>query len=293
MTRLAVGLFTVLAVCSMGFSDIVRVYKTSDAGGMDVGSGRYYEDPDTRPTGNNGAGSQMRVGKGTQNWGLYDFGSESGMLSTLLADLQHENPAWTSIAAAMVADPEHPKGHIIVRFGVKTAGSQDFAPPLNTKTVKVGLFQSSNAWTEGNGEDQDGSWPSSDLGATCMAASENFDNQLLVPWAVAGVVKLHFKDNMPITYSASSTVLGNFITDQWSYATLGQGVWNPYLASTAAGVGLTTWNNNTGGNDNVTIYTKEQNESSCPVLEISVVPEPATLGLLLVGGVAALIRRRR
>jgi hypothetical protein len=44
---------------------------------------------------------------------------------------------------------------------------------------------------------------------------------------------------------------------------------------------------------NARVYTDDQNQSSQPMIEVSFVPEPASMSLLVIGGVVALIRRKK
>ena len=288
MKSLVVGLFTVLAVCSMSFGDIVRVYKTSDPGGMDAGI-RLVN------FGNKGGSSAFRIGKPwNQGLGVFDFGNEAAMGSQLLADLLHENPAWTSISLAMVADAEHPLGHVIVKFGVVTQA----ADPL--KQLQVGQFMSKTAWAEGNGTDADTNYSSSILAVTGTKAQAISGGVGDVAWQQVLGTDLADFNGLTTVYQAGGTP--NFLGgNQYTMITLAQGVWRPYVAGPiggyVAGPGIVTrdFNNPDGniGNANLQIYSNNQNSSVAPMLEISVVPEPATMAVLLVGGVAALIRRRR
>lgn len=55
--------------------------------------------------------------------------------------------------------------------------------------------------------------------------------------------------------------------------------------------GFYTYNDNVYSNG--TVYTREQNMSMQPMIKVSFVPEPASISLLVLGGVAALIRRKK
>jgi hypothetical protein len=64
------------------------------------------------------------------------------------------------------------------------------------------------------------------------------------------------------------------------------------LQSAADMQGFYTYDADSVG-DNVQLYTDDQNSASWPLIRVSFVPEPASMSLLIIGGVAALIRRKK
>ena len=282
MKSLAVGFITVLAVCSMVWSaPITRTYSTSDTGGKDSAIGNSL--------GSAGVSSSIRVAKpGGQSKGLYDFGNEATMQANLLADCIAQgfiNPG-TEIVDALAA------GAILVRIGLNHSGN--FAWDA-TRTVRVGVFESQTAWTEGNGASADATTlQGTQLAANYLSASEVSGGPPAVRWQQALGTDLTNFDGLTRVYNGTAMQGFNRYVYSWVY--LDQAVWQTYMFSTAAGPGLTTaTTDNFGvGDDNLGVYTRNQNSSQSPKLEVTVyVPEPATMAVLLVGGIATLIRRRR
>lgn len=268
MLRWTGALGTVLLGLS-SHADTVRIYGTGDAkyGGKDAGLGTYGVN------GNCGGKWSMRAGKPGnaplgQNYALYDWNR-----TNIVADLEAVALAngWDNLQQA------YTRGKVAAELGVRVVSSQS---DPTTKTLQPGFFASQAAWVEGDGTDQDDSynWTTNTSAATDTYAVNwrpgDGGAQPPTPWRQNGT-------NLPniraFTFQWNSQTMTNFVLGQFSYVALDPALWWNYLSTTNAGPALVTRDGGTGGNVNMTIFTKEQNAASAPQLRFTVLGRPRTI----------------
>jgi len=257
-------------------ADIVRTYRTYD-GGKDTWISFYSGG---LGLGNAGGAGGVRLGTvSSTRYGLFDFGNEAAMAAQLLTDCQAKG-------FATVQDAVDAGRVTVTMTGMNRDSTVD-------KTVQVNAFSSKTAWVEGGGTDADDGVVS--IGGVCKNYADWANDGLGTYTAWQQVAGVNLADINGLTLTTNSTLLTGFVNLQWQSVVLDPAVWQAYMYSTDAGPGIMTKAGGTGDGSTTRWYTKEQNGSQCPrlVVTVSDVPEPATMGLLLVGGIGALLKRRR
>lgn len=268
-----VAVLTVFAVSlPESFADIF--YATRD-NGNDHNGGEYYV--------NRGARQSVRAGKGTGQETWYGDFDTAAML------------AWEA-ANPLQAGQSY-------QFTLYLKGSGEWLAVDNLSVKTLNLL---NDWVEGDsssGNFTQWGWtdPFNNPAATAYYSATyedplspgNPDLARSVRWtSPAGAQGQYNGNNSLHDLTNTAQLWGSPVeTGYYMGALLDDAIVNDLL-NNPLNRGLGTWNDVTAGNDSV--YTQNAAIGNRPYIEaFVVVPEPATLGLLLLGGVAGLIRRRR
>jgi len=183
------------------------------------------------------------------------------------------------------------------------------------KVMQV-LTYAGNQWAEGanNGTAVTTIYSPGVIGPATSCAAQTFmiddgmgnlslDTLHSVPWTrgdgttAAMTSAAGFRDNVSLlapgagilTNSATYTTTGTEVDGTKVFVVLDAAVWGDLL-NNSANQGL--WTRGPDTTKTMPVYQKDQNATVGPKLIVEIVPEPATLSMLVLGGIGALLRRK-
>jgi len=240
---------------------------------------------------NAGAMPWIRAGKGVSNSGelaLIGWSDHAGMLAEIEA-------AAASMGVAL--DSPFVQCTYKIYIGPKYNDSMD----ATVKNLSVGAVMHENVtWYEGDSTNYDApyDWTECTYAATWSNAAEFDPNWVCDP----PLTVIDWKDptnhwsnrefkQLPVIQNSTGWTAGDLANDAWSPPlTLDYNVWYNLLAYDHV-VGIKQWGSGWGNADNVEMATKDEGRG--PVMTFTIIPEPASLLLMGIGGVGLMLRRKR
>jgi hypothetical protein len=286
--RLIVIISVVVGIAAgVASADLLRLTASKDTA---VGT---YDDPDPlsgEGHTNYGATSHFL---GLQSWyiGIYDFNVHQQTSGALHDWMVANLPTYAATGAGAkqaIAD-----GVLTVQFGIAQRSTNWAGKTGGVSTITV----PSGTWSEGdrnsNGSiDNDGNWGSG-TAATYYNPNDKLpaDGGFLgLGWGTAGDQNLRYVTEGVVTNSTNMTGWSATVADSYALVAL-DGTLVQALLDDPHTVGLRL--KGTGANNSQHSWYRENGDATAPELVFSVVPEPATMALLLIGGLPVLALRRR
>lgn len=269
-----------LLVASFASADITQSFVVNRDSGMDMGA----------PNANAGAAGQVRGAKATwkEDASWYDW--DPAPIDAYIA----ANGGSGSVAK--------------IEFFLKTASTTP--GNVSGKGIQVWTLRSGNDWVEGSGGDiwTNFNWPADTAAVTCNYAQEYWtmsgtykvvDTTRSIPWTnpVSGAATDIRNANVLGLRNSVDWTPGIGSLPGWYSVQLDTAFWQELLDRMANPNtrGLILFDlNDAGENPNWEAYMRENaGGANAAYLQVTMIPEPATLGLIAFGAVTMLLKKRR
>lgn len=187
-----------------------------------------------------------------------------------------------------------------------------WARPDDTTGIKVFGIQSQNDWAEGDGGSiwNNYNWTEGSLAATVNYAQHDYttvggtlppaDGPGCVPWVDVGGTQRTIRDSQMWPIQNANDFISPADRAGWAAAPYDIGVvLDPAmvadLLTNPLNRGIILWELVDLGHpdENWQVYMRDQGNQPDPYIRVTLIPEPASMLLIAVGGVGALLRRRR